>query len=324
MAHLDGKPAKTAAVRIPMIAPAHGYTTREGGLLQLVNKARDMVATGRILDYTLFEVQPWLDTPTMASTVIVIAKDETTAKEAARELALENFALREELMGAPLYSVEEVIQKALENKSGKPVILVDSADSRGAGSTADSAAVLEFLLPYADRLRCAVGVSDAPAVEQAFALGVGGVGDFTLGATVSPSLSKPVNVKGATVRSLHAGTFTNYGPIGKGWITNCGRVAVLQVGKILIQVSTSSRTEKDLGFYRGFGIEPAFCDLVSVKACTSFRDAYSAISAEICNTATPGAAGTVLTELPYQKRPVPLYPFEEIGEADVTEAVCYR
>jgi microcystin degradation protein MlrC len=322
--HLDGQPAKTAAVKIPMIAPAHGYTTKEGGLLALVNKAKEMVSSGRILDYTVFEVQPWLDTPTMASTIITVAKDEKTAKEAARELALENLALREELLGTPLLSVDAVIQKALNNKSGKPVILVDSADSRGAGSTADSAAVLEFLLPYADRLRCAVGVSDAPAVEQAFALGVGGVGDFTLGATVSPSLSKPVNVKGATVRSLHAGTFTNYGPIGKGWITNCGRVAVLQVGKILIQVSTSSRTEKDLGFYRGFGIEPAFCDLVSVKACTSFRDAYSAISAEICNTATPGAAGTVLTELPYQKRPVPLYPFEEIGEADVTEAVCYR
>ena len=324
MEHLDGKPAKLACVHIPMIAPAHGYTTRSGGLLALVNRAKAMVASGRILDYTVFEVQPWLDVKEMAASIVVIAENEATAKDAARELALENFALRQELIGKPLQSVEEIIEKALRNKSGKPVILVDSADSRGAGSTADSAFVLGALLPYADQLCCAVGVTDAPAVEKAFALGVGGCGDFTLGAPVAPALSKPVAVRNATVRSLHDGRFTRFGPILQGTVSHCGRVAVLQVGKILIQVSTSSATEGDLGFYRGFGIEPQFCDLVSVKACTSFRAAYEPIAAEICNAATPGAAGTVLTELPYQNRPVPMYPFEEITEADITEATCYR
>ena len=324
MAHLDGKPSKLACVHIPMIAPAHGYTTQTGGLLELVNRAKAMVSSGRILDYTVFEVQPWLDVKEMATSIVVIAKDEETAKAVARELALENFALRKELIGNPLQSVEEIIEKALNSKSGKPVILVDSADSRGAGSTADSAFVLGKLLPYADRLRCAVGVSDAPAVQKAIAVGVGNRGDFTLGATVAPSLSKPVEIKNALVRSLHDGRFTHFGPILQGGISHCGKVAVLEVGKILIQVSTSSATERDLGFYRGFGIEPQFCDLVSVKACTSFRACYEPIAAEICNAATPGAAGTVLTELPYQNRPVPMYPFEEITEADITEATCYR
>ena len=322
--HLDGKPAKTVAVRIPMIAPAHGYTTNEGGLFALVNKAKEMVSSGRLLDYTIFEVQPWLDTKEMASCIITIAEDEEIAGAAAKELALENFALRKELIGAPLTSVADVIQKALDNKTGKPIILVDSSDSRGAGSTADSAAVLEALLPYADRLRCAVGVSDAPAAQKAFALGVGARADFTLGATVAPLLSKPVEVKNALVRSLHEGHFTFQGPIWRGGTGYCGKVAVLQVGKILIQVSTDSRTEGDRGFYCGFGIDPQFCDLVSVKACTSFRAGYAPIAAEICNTATPGAAGTVLTELPYRNRPVPMYPFEEIDETDITEPVCYR
>lgn len=322
--HLDGKPAKTVAVKIPMIAPAHGYTTNEGGLLELVNKAKAMVASGRLLDYTVFEVQPWLDTKEMAACIIAIAEDVEVAKQAARELALDNFALRRELIGAPLTAVEDVIRKALENKTGKPIVLVDSADSRGAGSTADSAAVLEKLLPYADRLRCAVGVSDAPAVQKAFEVGVGNRADFTLGATVAPKLSAPVTVKGALVKSLHEGHFTFHGPIWRGGTGYCGKVAVLQVGKILIQVSTDSRREGDRGFFSGFGIDLQFCDLVSVKACTSFRAGYTSIAAEICNTATPGAAGTVLTELPYQKRPVPMYPFEEIDETNISEPVCYR
>ncbi|MBE6554357.1 MAG: M81 family metallopeptidase [Ruminococcaceae bacterium] len=322
--HLEGNSLKTAYATIPMIAPAHAYTTREGGLLRLLNEAKEMVEQGEIADFSIFEAQPWLDVPEFSSALVVTARDADTAKRVANNLVLRHYALRQELQGLPLMSIQEVIERALSNKTGKPVVLVDSADSRGAGSTADSAAVIEALLPYRDELRAAVGISDAPAVENAFRLGVGGVADFTLGATVAPSLSHPVLVKDARVRSLHQGDFFNVGPVARGAKISCGRVAVLEVGKLLLQVSEHSRNERDIGFFRGFGIDPELCQLVSVKACTSLRVAYTPISAEICNTATPGAAGTVLQELPYQKRPSPLYPFEEISENDIVCAVCYR
>lgn len=51
---------------------------------------------------------------------------------------------------------------------------------------------------------------------------------------------------------------------------------------------------------------------------------YEPISDGIYNTNTPGAAGVVLTDLPYERRPVPLYPFEEITEKDITEPECFR
>lgn len=324
LSHMNGSSMKTAYAAIPMIAPAHAYTTREGGLLALVNEAKAMVKRGEIADFSLFEAQPWLDVAEFSSAVIVTAKDAETATRIADDLAKKHFALRKELQGAPLMPISEVIEKALANQTGKPVVLVDSADSRGAGSTADSAAVIEALLPYRDTLIAAAGVSDAPAVEKAFTVGVGGVADFTLGATISPALSNPVLVKDARVRSLHTGDFTCVGPIGRGNHASCGRVAVLEVGKLLIQVSEHSRAERDIGFFRSFGIEPEFCQLVSVKACTSLRAGYAPISAEICNTETPGAAGTVLQKLPYKKRPKPLYPFEEITEDDIVWAVCYR
>ncbi|MBE6604751.1 MAG: M81 family metallopeptidase [Ruminococcaceae bacterium] len=322
--HLAGEPQKTAYAAIPMIAPAHAYTTKEGSLPALVNDAKSMVERGEISDFSLFEAQPWLDVPEFASAVLVTAKDEETATRVANDLAKRHFALRKELQGAPLLTVEEVIKKGLANKTGKPVVLVDSSDSRGAGANTDSAAVLEVLLPYRDEIRAAVGVSDVPAVEKAFSLGVGAVADFTLGATIAPSLSSPVLVKNARVRSLHLGDFTAVGPIGRGARSNCGRVAVLEVGKILVQVSEICDNAKDIGFYRSFGIDPEFCQLVSVKACTSLRAGYTPIAAEICNTDTPGAAGAVLQKLHYQQRPVPLYPFEEINEGDIQAAVCYR
>ncbi len=324
LSHLEGKPLRTAYATVPMIAPAHAYTTQEGGLRRLFDDARALVAKGEIADFSIFEAQPWLDVPELSSAIVVTAADEATASRVANDLTLRHFAIRQELQGTPLMTVDEVIRRALENKTDKPVVLVDSADSRGAGSTADSAAVIEALLPYRDELRAAVGISDAPAVIRAFELGVGAVADFMLGATVAPALSRPVFVKNARVRSLHQGDFYNVGPIARGARVSCGRVTVLEVGKLLLQVSEHSRSERDIGYFRSFGIDPEFCRLVSVKACTSLRAAYTPISAEICNTATPGAAGTVLQEMPYQKRPAPLYPFEEISEDHVVSAVCYR
>ncbi len=324
MEALEGRGGKMVRASIPSIASAHGYTTTKGSLNKLVNKAKGLVDDGTILDYTIFEVQPWLDLKNFASTIIVIARDEETAKNVAKDLAYENFIIREELLGEELYSIPQVIEKALSNKSGKPVIFVDSADSPNAGATADSATVIEYLLPYRDRLTCAVAVSDIPAVEKAIVLGVGAVSDFTLGATKAPELSKPVLVKDAEVISIHEGTFTMYGPQDKGNKRNIGKTVILKAGRLWIHVSSNGKAEGDLNFYRSFGIEPTECDLVGVKACTSFRAGYEGIAAEICNTNTPGAAGAVLTELPYKKRPIPMYPFEEITEQDITPPMCYR
>lgn len=321
---MNGNGGKTVIVSVPQIASAHGYTTEKGSLNKLVTRAKELIKKGEIIDYTIFEVQPWLDVNEMATTIVVIAFDEEKAKKIAKGLAFENFAIRKELLGEKLFSIPEVIEKAVKNKSEKPVVLVDSADSPNAGATSDSAAVIEYLIPYRDLLKCAVAVTDVPAVEKAVKLGVGAVSDFMLGATKAPKLSKPVLVKDAKVVSIHEGVFYSFGPQDKGFERYIGKTVVLKAGKIWINVSSSGKFEGDLNFYRSFGIDPESCDLVSVKACTSFRAGYEPISYEICNTDTPGSAGGVLTELPFKKRPVPMYPFEEISEENIEEPVCYR
>ena len=153
---------------------------------------------------------------------------------------------------------------------------------------------------------------------------MGGRADFTLGAFRAPALSHPVTVKDALVRSLHSGEFFLGGPAERGQKRNLGPTAVLQAGQLMIVVSTHATNCGDLQFYRSFGIEPTLCRLVSVKACASFRAGYEPISARICGTATPGAAGGVLTDLPFTRLPSPLYPFAEITEEDISAPVRYR
>ena len=321
---LNGEKIKMARISIPQMAPAHGYTTTRGGLKKLMDKAFKMKDDGKIVDFSIFQVQPWLDAKNVASTVLVLANDEETAKSVATELAKDEFDLRKELQGEKLFEIGEVIEKALKNESGKPIILVDSSDSRNAGASGDSAAVIEALLPYKDILNAAADVTDKDAINKAFELGVGNSGDFTLGAKIAPKLSRPVTVKNAKVKSLHDGRFVRKGPQEKGITVSVGKTAVLEVGKLLIHVCCNGRANGDINFYRGFGIDPEAQKLVNIKACTSFRAGYEAISEEICNTSTPGAAGTVLTDLPYEKLTMPMYPFCEISEEMISEAKCFR
>jgi microcystin degradation protein MlrC len=105
---------------------------------------------------------------------------------------------------------------------------------------------------------------------------------------------------------------------------NIGKVAVLEVGKLLLHVSAKATANGDMNFYRGFGIDPLAQKLVNIKACTSFRAGYEPVSEAIYNTSTPGAAGTVSEDLPFEKLPKPMYPFNEITEEMITEAKCYR
>ena len=98
------------------------------------------------------------------------------AKRVATDLAEEEFDIRHDLLGMPLLSVEAVIDKALKNKSGKPIILVDSADSPTEGGLSPKVRGLdgspyggaaEHKLPLViARLRGIVGESSARPLLQ--------------------------------------------------------------------------------------------------------------------------------------------------------------
>lgn len=320
-AALSGNAFVTAAAKIPMIAPAHAYTTTKGSIKQIIDFGLSLVEKGEIIDFTLFEVQPWLDAPEMSATAVVIAQTSEKAKEVALLLANKNFDIREELLGKPLFNIDDVIDIALKNDTDKPVILVDSADSPNAGANADSAWVIDKLIPFCNELSCAVAVTDPFVANQAEKLGVGAVADFTLGATLAPELSTPVCVKNAKVVAVYDGIFTLANSDVK---CSIGKTAILSVGKMIIHVCSFGKQEGNINFYKSFGINPADFKLVAIKACTSFRAQYEDISFGIYNVQTPGAAGTDLKQLPYRRRPFPLYPFEEISLNDISQPTVYR
>lgn len=273
----------------------------------MLNWGKELIARDTILDFTVFPVQPWLDIPEIASRITVIARDANTAKECA-DLMAQRLAAMGDDMQPDLLSVDEIIDIAEKNESGKPVILSEFADSPNGGCVGDSVAVPLRLLERGSKLRAGVPVVDPEAVKQAFRLGIGATGEFTVGAAFTPDVPGPLKAEG-TVLSLHDGRFILEGPAGRGSAGYIGNSAVVRFGTVDILLQSCGSASGDPQLLRHFGIEPSLYDLVVVKANTSFRLPYGKLSDLIYCADTPGAGAANLKRFNWKNLPSGMYPF---------------
>lgn len=301
-------------VTIPMIAPASGYTTCSGVFHDLMSWAESLVENGQLEDFSIFQMQPWLDVADGQSSIITYSEDESC--ELGMEIAKKLVDLRGEF-SPKVHAVEDIIREAEKYDDGRPVVLVDSADSPNAGACGDSAYVLREICRMDSNVKAAIALCCKPTVDLAFERGVGQVGIFTIGGSLSFETSKQVMVSGM-VMSLHAGTYKQEGPAKRGLEHNLGRTAVIRVrNTTVILTSDFLLGPGDMQLFRHFGVEPTFYQLIDVKACTSFRAGYEQITDRIYDADTPGAAASVLTRFQYKKLPKSFYPFKEISYNDI-------
>lgn len=318
---LHGAAIRMAAVRIPMMVPPAGYTSAEEPFKSVIGRGHELVNQGQLLDFTVFPVQPWLDIPCIASTVVTIAEEADPAKESAQELAAELYAGREGYW-PELLSIDEILDKALANTTGKPVILSDAADSPNGGAVGDSVAVALRIMERGLDLRTAMFVKDPEAAAKAFEVGVGNSAEFTIGAKYTPDMPGPLKAVG-TVRSLHDGYFRCEAPASRGALRCLGRSAVVSIGSMDILLCETPGATGDPQIFRHFGLEPILYDLVVVKANTSFRLPYSQFAGEICCADSPGAGSSRLTSFNWKHLPKGFYPFDLPEDYKVEKATIW-
>lgn len=309
MAMLEGKKFSMASAAVPMLVPPASYSTNEGPFMELIRFGQQLVAEGKLLDFTVFPVQPWLDIKEIASRIIAIGQDPEQTKAYADLLAQKLCDIRDQ-MQPELLTVDRIIDIAEENTSGKPVILSEAADSPNGGCVGDSVVVAMRLLERNSRLRAGLPVVDPDSVEKAFCVGVGNKGRFCVGAGFTPGMPGPLKAEG-TVLSLHDGAFRLEGPANRGKLVTLGKCAVVRFGNIDILLSTKGGASGDPQLLRHFGIEPSLYDLIVVKANTSFRLPYGKISDLIYCADTVGAGASNLKQLTWHNLPEGLYPFTE-------------
>lgn len=318
MKKLAGEKFTTATVSVPMLIPPSGYTTMVEPFKSIIARGKAMVEDGKLLDFSVFAVQPWLDISDIASTAMAVAEDAVVAKACAEELAEMLFAARDKSQ-PELYSVDAIIDMAEANEADKPVILCDSADSPNGGAVGDSPVVAMRLLERGSKLRAAMFIKDPEAVEQAFAMGVGGEGEFAVGAAFTPGMPGPLKAVGR-VRSLHDGYFRLEGPANRGALGYLGRTAVVSFGNVDILLCETPSKSGDPQLFRHFGIEPTLYDLIEVKANTSFRVPYSKVSDLIYVADTPGAGASNMLQFRWQNLPKGMYPLDLPEDYKLPEA----
>lgn len=295
---------KMAYVQIPMIVPASSYTTETEPFRSLMAKGHEYVKAGKILDFSISQMQPWLDVKDGYSSVVAIGEDGEAAAEIAKELAEGLWDMRHEF-STDLTSVDEIIRIAEKNTSGKPVIMNDFADSSNAGSAGDSPEVIERILALESDVKGLMYINDAPFALACREAGVGNTVKANLGATISTKLYNPVPVE-AEVRAVFDGVVPFH-----GMFVDFGPSAVVKIRNTCVVVTTQHRYNGDPALYRAFGYDPCDFQMVVVKACTSFRAFYGPLTDLIYPASTKGAATADLLSLPFEKIPASFYPFSD-------------
>lgn len=308
--------ARTYRTTVPMIVPAGSYTTLRGFFGDLIKHAHSMVDSGRILDFTVFQAQPWLDVKEIGASIVTIGEDGTQAKACGYELAEMLFDNREAFR-QNLYTIDEVIRKAEANTTGKPLVLCDAPDSTNAGACGDSPAVLERIKALDSDVKAAFYLRDNPAVEALWDKEPGSIQHISLGGTLCSTFYRPVE--------LDVKVVSKHSPQPGVSVSGSGRVVVVRWRNVDIVILEYISGSGNPALYRSFGIEPSDYQLVNVKACTSFRIAYEPISCEICETNTPGAAAADLTALDFRRLPKDrMFPFADISGCRIKEPVALR
>lgn len=297
--------------KLPLIVNAeNSQTTSEGPFASLMHAAEEMEAAGHARAVSLFPVQPWLDIQEMGCAVTVVSEDRAEAEAAAGFLARQFWESRRDFE-PELLSVPEALERA-HAIDGGPVVLSESADSTGSGSPGDSSGLLKHLLKADLDGPAAIFLVDPPAVEQAFAAGVGAKLAFRLGGHYDRVHSKPVAVRG-TVRMLSDGRWTprarGYNP---GIAQSMGRACVIECGQVQILVAERSTMTVDPALFRSHGIDPLYCKIVAVKSPNGFRAAYEPIAKAMFLVDTPGVSTARLARLPWKNVSRPIYPLDAI------------
>jgi microcystin degradation protein MlrC len=311
---LDGsiKPV-SALARIPLLLRG-GYETVQQPLGQLHAKARTAIAgaAGRLLDVSIFNVQPFLDLEKMGQAFIAISDDRPElAGQVVRDLARECWARREEFVDefADLESVFATMEK---NPADRPFVLSDYGDRVLAGAPGDSIEVLRTLIDSGRALSCAIPITDPEAVSEAVAAGVGAQVRLRVGGKLTPNL-QPMLVEGV-VLAITDGTFVQRGPYQRGQETSLGRSAVIKSGKHYVLVTTLAGMTQDPNAFTSQGIDLDKVDFFVTKSGNHFKVNFDGLATPLV-AATPGLSMYEPGALPFRHARV--YPDHDVDASSL-------
>ncbi len=202
-----------------------------------------------------------------------------------------------------LLTPDEAVLTAMENSTGKPVVLADAQDNPGAGGTSDTTDLLLALIRNGAKGAVVAVLYDPEVANHAHEAGPGVQIEVDLGAKSGFESVFPYRGR-FEVEAFGNGVFKFTGDMFKGFQASLGSMALLRVldPGCDVRVIVGSVREQclDLAIMRHLGIEPTAQSILVVKSSVHFRADFDPIAAQTLVVAAPGAHPCQLADLPYR------------------------
>jgi len=305
----EGARPVTARVKIPALVRGDELITETGAISLAVNRARAIESAPGGLSAAVMWGNPFTDVPELGtSSLVVLDGDADRASALAVELA-GLFWKHHERMQVPLTSLAESVRIAGAESEGT-VVLMDAADAPSSGASGDGNSILAEMVRQQFARTALIPVVDAPAVEAAFAAGVGAEITVPLGGQCDPARFQPVTLR-CRVRLLSDGEFRSE---SFGWPWNSGRTAVLQSGGLTLVVGSRPVSLFDRAWFWAHGQDPRRFGAVVVKSPHCERRMFAEWAARVLVVDAPGSTSANVRALGHVRCPRPMFPLDEIGD----------
>jgi microcystin degradation protein MlrC len=296
--------------KLPMLLTAFNSSTAwDTPFARLMHEAKALEKEPGILSTSMFFVGSYIDIPDMGCSVLIVADgDSELALKQATKLAKRFWTHRREFQ-VETYSVSDAVKRGREIEGG-PVILLDTADTTGGGSSGDGIGLVKGLLEVGVTEPCLAMVVDPEAAQICMKAGAGSEVSLLLGHKIDPTWGLPIHVTGS-VKRISDGRFQYTGGILGGTWATMGPSVVLEVGSIQILVATFPTYDWADEQYRSVGMNPEKAKFVGVKNMMNFRFGYRNIMKGFFILDLPGPTPPDMRMLPFKRAQHPLFPLDQ-------------
>ena len=296
----------TARVTIPALVRGPELITETGRFGELTRRAAAFEATPGGLAAGILISNPFTDVPELATSVFVTCDGDAARAETEALAMTEAFWADHEAMVQALDSLEEAVARATGITSGT-AILVDAADATSSGASGDSNAILRALATAGYDRTVLAPIVDEPAVDAAFAAGVGATIRTTIGGRLDRARFEPMPFE-AEVVELGDGTIVSESD-GMTW--QAGRTAVLRSGGVTVIATSRPVMLYDRSLFLTYGQDPQTFDAVIVKSPRCEPRFFDDWAAAMIDVDAPGSTSANLRSLGHVRCPRPMFPLED-------------
>jgi microcystin degradation protein MlrC len=300
---------RMALAKPPLIINIMTQETAREPMKLFMDAIRDLEKRPGILLASLLPGFAYADVPQMGPSVVVVAdQDGNLAQREADRLANQLWKSREKF-SCHLPDAATAVATALKVEK-LPVVLVDTGDNVGGGSSGDGTVLLRELLRQGatDSVVCLYAPEE---IRQCALAGVDAEVRLTVGGKVDRLHGDSISVSGK-VRLIHDGNYIEPEPRHGGRRSNfMGQTALVEIqGRNVLVLNSERHPPFSLGQLTCLGIEPQRQRVLVVKAAVAYKAAYGPIAGTIIEVDTPGLTAVNPARFQYRNIRRPMFPLD--------------